>query len=74
MSATLLRASVMFGAAERLAMATGCVASRDGAFPALDLPAAEAVAVAVTARRHPVCDPAAAEALGRALLSAYDGA
>lgn len=60
----------------RMTMVGGRVVYRDGAFPGLDLTAAEAeaVAAAAAARRHPSRDPAAVEALGRALLAAYDGA
>jgi cytosine/adenosine deaminase-related metal-dependent hydrolase len=60
----------------RMTMVGGRIAYRDGAFPGLDLTVAEAeaVAAAAAARRHPSRDPAAVEALGRALLAAYDGA
>jgi hypothetical protein len=58
----------------RMTMVAGRVLYRDGAFPHLDLADAEAAAVesAQRARRHPTRDPALVEALGRALLAAYD--
>jgi cytosine/adenosine deaminase-related metal-dependent hydrolase len=60
----------------RMTMVGGRVAYRDGRFSGLelDVAGAEAMAAAVAARRHPTRDPVAVEALGRALLSAYDGA
>ncbi|WP_170985107.1 amidohydrolase family protein [Roseomonas sp. AR75] len=58
----------------RMTMVGGRVLYRDGAFPHCDLSDAEAEAVEAArgARRHPTRDPALVEALGRALLAAYD--
>jgi 5-methylthioadenosine/S-adenosylhomocysteine deaminase len=58
----------------RMTMVAGQVLYRDGTFPHLQLADAEQAAVdaAILARRHPTRDPEAVEALGRALLAAYD--
>jgi hypothetical protein len=58
----------------RMTMVGGQVLYRDGVFPDCDLSDAEAEAVeaARDARRHAARDPALVEALGRALLAAYD--
>jgi 5-methylthioadenosine/S-adenosylhomocysteine deaminase len=58
----------------RMTMVGGQVLYRDGIFPDCDLSDAEAEAVeaARDARRHAARDPALVEALGRALLAAYD--
>ncbi|WP_270935171.1 amidohydrolase family protein [Falsiroseomonas oryzae] len=60
----------------RMTMVAGRVLYRDGAFPDLDLAQVEAAAVATAraARRHPSRDGTTVEALGRALLAAYDAA
>jgi hypothetical protein len=57
-----------------MTMVGGHVLYRDGAFPHCDLAEAEATAMeaAHRARRHPTRDAALVEALGRALLAAYD--
>lgn len=58
----------------RMTMVGGQVVYRDGAFPLLDLAKAERAAAeaAILARRHATRDPDMVEALGRALLAAYD--
>jgi 5-methylthioadenosine/S-adenosylhomocysteine deaminase len=58
----------------RMTMVGGHVLYRDGVFPHLDLTEAEhaAVEAARQARLHPARDPALVEALGCALLAAYD--
>jgi 5-methylthioadenosine/S-adenosylhomocysteine deaminase len=60
----------------RMTMVGGRILYRDGAFPHLAREdcEADAAAAALAARRHPTRDPAAVEALGRALLAAYDAA
>lgn len=58
----------------RMTMVAGRIVYRDGRFPGLDLAEAEAAAVqaATAARRHATRDPELVEALGAALLAAYD--
>jgi 5-methylthioadenosine/S-adenosylhomocysteine deaminase len=58
----------------RMTMVGGRVLYRDGSFPHLRLADAEQAAAeaAILARRHPARDPDRVEALGRALLAAYD--
>ncbi len=61
----------------RMTMVGGRVVYRDGAFPHLGADAltraeAAAIATARAARLHPARDPAAVEALGRAILAAHD--
>jgi 5-methylthioadenosine/S-adenosylhomocysteine deaminase len=58
----------------RMTMVGGTIVYREGSFPGLDPDAVELAAIrnARAARSHPTRDPALVEALGRALLDAYD--